>query len=206
MYPGQNVVPGRCRLQGDVPDEHWSGGIGSPADSVSEPSTRDPQTDRAVVPNGDQLVCRGCRRLRFGGGSGTMDRGRRRLEIHRRRVDHAPAIGRTSFHWSTRRPSTVRESATVGLGADQWRTLPATPPLLRTTGSRTRAPTRRPEESPPSLNAATTAATLAPSPRRIRRSRRARLGSSSSRHRSSSAIVLLTCSSSIGNPIVHRVA
>jgi hypothetical protein len=48
--------------------------------------------------------------------------------------------------------------------------------------------------------AANTAADLALSPRRIRRSRRAKLGSSVRRHRSSSAIVLVTCSSSIGIP------
>ena len=48
--------------------------------------------------------------------------------------------------------------------------------------------------------AANTAADLALSPRRIRRSRGAKLGSSVRRHRSSSAIVLVTCSSSIGIP------
>jgi hypothetical protein len=50
------------------------------------------------------------------------------------------------------------------------------------------------------VKAANTAADLALSPRRIRRSRRAKLGSSVRRHRSSSAIVLVTCSSSIGIP------
>lgn len=60
MYPCQNVVAGNCWLQRDVPNEHWPASIGSPPDSVGEPSTRDAQLDRAMVPNEDRsVVCTG---------------------------------------------------------------------------------------------------------------------------------------------------
>ena len=55
MYPGQNVVTGGCRLQYDVPDEHRSASIGSPADSIREPSTRDPHAHWVVVRSSDQF-------------------------------------------------------------------------------------------------------------------------------------------------------
>ena len=51
MYPGHNVVARRCRLQSDAPDEYRPVRVGSPADSVGEPSARDPQADRAMMPN-----------------------------------------------------------------------------------------------------------------------------------------------------------
>lgn len=53
MHPGHNVVARRCRLKSDVPDEYRPVRVGSPTDSVGEPSARDPQADRAMMPNRD---------------------------------------------------------------------------------------------------------------------------------------------------------